>query len=68
MCVGDPLAPLEATLGLATVLRAREVRRVDDADPALLPAVTLRPRRGIRLRVSRAPDPAATGQGQAPRA
>jgi cytochrome P450 len=68
VCIGNHFALLEATLVLATVLRAREVRRVDEAAPELLPAVTLRPRRGIRLRVSRAPDPAATGQGQAPRA
>lgn len=54
VCIGNHFAMLEATLALATLLRHRRFTRVDDTLPALLPAVTLRPRSGLHLRVEAA--------------
>jgi len=51
VCIGNHFALLEASLVLATLLRHRRLHRVDDEPPVLLPAVTLRPRGGLRLRV-----------------
>jgi cytochrome P450 len=51
VCIGNHFALLEASLVLTTLLRHRRLHRVDDEPPVLLPAVTLRPRGGLRLRV-----------------
>jgi cytochrome P450 len=51
VCIGNHFATLEAILVLATLLRARRFTRADAVEPDLLPAVTLRPRNGLRLRV-----------------
>ena len=51
VCIGNHFAQLEATLVLATLVAHRAFTRVDGTEPALLPAVTLRPRDGIHLRV-----------------
>jgi cytochrome P450 len=52
VCIGNHFAMLEVVLVLATLLRHRGFTRVDDIAPDLLPAVTLRPRNGLRLNVS----------------
>lgn len=52
VCIGNHFATLEATLALATMLRHRRFERISDAVPKLLPAVTLRPRGGLPLRVA----------------
>jgi cytochrome P450 len=52
ICVGNHFAMLEAVLVLATFLRHRRVRSVMGPPPELVPAVTLRPRHGIRVRVA----------------
>lgn len=51
VCVGNHFATLEATLVLATFLRARKVAPVPGFVPDLVPAVTLRPRGAVPLRV-----------------
>lgn len=51
VCVGQHFAMLEAMLILATFLREREVVSVRGGLPELVPAVTLRPRHGVRVRV-----------------
>jgi cytochrome P450 len=52
VCIGNHFAAMEATLVLATFLQQRGVARIPDFDVELTPAVTLRPRNGVRLRVS----------------
>lgn len=55
ICVGNHFAMLEATLILATFLRHRRVGSVMGPPPELVPAVTLRPRNGVSVRVERRP-------------
>ncbi|MCA9571188.1 MAG: cytochrome P450 [Myxococcales bacterium] len=55
VCIGNHFATMEAVLVLATLLRHRTVERTDAPDPRLLPAVTLRPRGGLPLRVCARP-------------
>ena len=50
VCVGAHFATMEALLVIATLLQARRVRAVSGSAPDLVPAVTLRPRNGVRLR------------------
>ncbi|MFL6108883.1 MAG: cytochrome P450 [Marmoricola sp.] len=56
-CIGDHFAMLEATLGLATIIRATRVESVDDTFPLALP-FTMTADGPIRARVA-----ARTGQG-----
>ncbi len=56
ICIGQPLALMEAKLVLASI--CQRFRLVASADPvAPFPSVTLRPDRPIRLRISRRPVP-----------
>ncbi|MEO0605532.1 MAG: cytochrome P450 [Myxococcota bacterium] len=52
VCIGNHFAMLEAVLVLATWLRKLAVAPEPSARLALMPAVTLRPRHGLSLRVS----------------
>lgn len=49
MCIGSSFAMLEATLLLATVAQRWRFRLVPDQDLRPYPAITLRPREGIRM-------------------
>lgn len=52
VCVGNHFAMMEAQLVLATLLQHRRFAPSPGYEPRLLPAVTLRPRNGVLLRVS----------------
>jgi cytochrome P450 len=49
-CAGLHFALMEGAVVLATICRAMTVERADDGDLELSPAITLRPRAGVRLR------------------
>ncbi|MEQ1503451.1 MAG: cytochrome P450 [Myxococcota bacterium] len=51
VCIGNHFAKLEAVLVLATWLQRLALEPVDGATLDLMPAVTLRPRTGVRLSV-----------------
>lgn len=55
VCVGNHFATMETTLVLATWLRHRTFEPVSGFVPELIPAVTLRPRNGMQLRVATYP-------------
>lgn len=50
-CIGNVLAKMEMKLVVATMAREIGVDPVDGGDPEFVPAVTTRPRDGVRLRV-----------------
>ncbi|MCB9508328.1 MAG: cytochrome P450 [Myxococcales bacterium] len=52
-CIGSHFALLEVQVVLATVLRDWSVEPLDDTPLELLPSITLRPKHGVRLRLSR---------------
>jgi cytochrome P450 len=54
MCIGSSFAMLEATLLLATIAQRRRFRLVDGQDLRPRPAITLRPRAGLRMVVASA--------------
>ena len=49
-CAGLHFALMEGAVVLATLCRAKLIERVDGDDLPLSPAITLRPRDGVRLR------------------
>ncbi len=51
LCVGEQFAWMEGVLVLATIVQRARLARVDAAEVATLPLVTLRPRTPIRARV-----------------
>jgi len=51
LCVGEQFAWMEGILVLATIVQRARLARVDAAEVATLPLVTLRPRTPIRARV-----------------
>jgi cytochrome P450 len=53
MCIGEPFAWMEAVLVLAALARRWRLRVAPDQRVEFQPAVTLRPRHGIRMTVSR---------------
>ncbi len=57
VCVGNHFAMMEAGLVLATVLQQRQFTACAGFAPDLLPAVTLRPRAGLRVCTSTRPAP-----------
>lgn len=57
-CIGDSFAKMEASLVLATVLQSFGVEAVEGHVPVPSPKVTLRPKDGMPLRVSRRHGPA----------
>jgi cytochrome P450 len=50
MCVGEPFARLEGVLLLSRIARDRRFEAGPDAEVGLQPAITLRPRGGMRMR------------------
>lgn len=56
VCVGNHFAMLEGILGLATLLQRLEFSPDPEFELQLLTSVTLRPKGGVRVRVSRRPD------------
>jgi len=52
LCIGESFAWMEGVLAIATIARRMRLTRVDAADVATLPLVTLRPRSPIRARVT----------------
>lgn len=52
-CIGNAFATMEATLCLATIAREVRLEVPPDYRLELLPAVTLRPKHGLRVRVAR---------------
>ena len=73
LCIGAPLAMLEAVLIVATVAQAFRFELAADQKIELFPCVTLRPRHGIRAicRAAATSSPAvfpAVSQAQSPRA
>jgi cytochrome P450 len=52
-CIGNAFATMEAVLCLVTIAQRARFHVPVDYDLELLPAVTLRPKRGIRVRVER---------------
>jgi cytochrome P450 len=72
ICIGQHFAMMEAVLVLATVARGHRLTLVSDEPLELVASITMRPRRGIRMRVQsrrvpRNPDGvgSAVGQGEA---
>lgn len=55
-CVGNHFAMMEALLVLVTWTQRLRFRALSGRAPALLPAVTLRPKEGVRMRVERRRD------------
>ena len=53
VCIGNHFAKMEAILVLATVLREYRFEPVANFRPELMPAVTLRPKHGMELRIRR---------------
>ena len=53
VCIGNAFAMMEAVLVLVTLARRFEFSTVDDRPLALVPTVTLRPKRGVPLRLRR---------------
>ncbi len=51
VCIGSHLAMMEGVLILAELIRRFELSRIDDAPLDLLPSITLRPKKVIRLRL-----------------
>jgi cytochrome P450 len=61
VCIGNRFAMMEAKLVLAVAIQRFRFEATPETVLALLPSVTLRPRQGVRLRLTaRDPDPAAT--------
>jgi cytochrome P450 len=56
VCVGNHFAMLEGILGLATLLQRLEFSPDPDFELELLTSVTLRPKGGVKVRVSQRPD------------
>jgi cytochrome P450 len=54
VCIGNRFAMMEAKLVLARALQRFRVEATPETELALLPSVTLRPRRPVRLRLARA--------------
>ena len=52
-CIGESFAWMEAILLLATLAQGWRAQLLDDAPLALLPAITLRPKNGVRARLIR---------------
>ena len=52
LCIGESFAWMEGVLAIATIASRMRLTRVDAADVATLPLVTLRPRSPIRARVT----------------
>jgi cytochrome P450 len=52
VCIGNHFAMMEAVLVLATIMRRASFARVPGHEVALMPSITLRPRRGVTLQVS----------------
>ena len=50
-CLGETFAGVEGALCLASIAQKWKLRRTSDAQPVLQPAVTLRARNGIHMRV-----------------
>ncbi|REJ83128.1 MAG: cytochrome P450 [Planctomycetota bacterium] len=50
-CIGAGFAMLEMTAVLPTILRTLTLRTIDDRPLDLIPAITLRPRHGLRMSV-----------------
>jgi cytochrome P450 len=51
ICIGNAFATMEAVLALATIVRRRRVRVLDEGPPMLAPTVTLRPSGPILARI-----------------
>lgn len=51
LCVGHSFATMEAVLVLATIARRFRVELAPDANLAWMPAITLRPKHGVRARL-----------------
>jgi cytochrome P450 len=52
VCIGEPFAWMEGVLVLATLGRRWRLEQLDQRPVGLKPAITLRPARGIRMRVA----------------
>jgi cytochrome P450 len=52
LCIGQPFAMQESLLILATIARCWRLRLVSDEPVEMAPALTLRPKSGIRMRLS----------------
>jgi cytochrome P450 len=55
ICIGASFAMTEAVLVLATIAQKWQLRLASAAPPAPVPGITLRPRNGLRMHVSRRP-------------
>jgi cytochrome P450 len=55
ICIGASFAMTEAVLVLATIAQKWQLRLASAAPPAPVPGITLRPRNGLTMRVSRRP-------------
>jgi cytochrome P450 len=69
ICIGQHFAMVEAVLVLATVARGHRLTLVSDEPLELVASITMRPRRGIRMRVQsrrgpRNPDGVGSAVGQ----
>lgn len=58
-CIGNAFATMEAVLCLATIARDVRLEVVSRGPVELFPAVTLRPKHGLKVRVTRRPTSAA---------
>jgi cytochrome P450 len=53
LCVGNYFATMEAVLALATIARRFRLRLVSEAPPELIPAMSLRPKGGMPMRLEK---------------
>jgi cytochrome P450 len=70
ICIGQQFAMLEAVLVLAAVARSHRLMLVDDEPLELVASITMRPKRGMPMRVERREAPGSeagvrSGQGEA---
>jgi cytochrome P450 len=56
-CIGASFAAAEAALVLATIAQKYQIRVVPDCSVEVIPTITLRPRHGIQVTITRRTEP-----------